>query len=59
LLTQETGGSGIFYYVAFALNTENGYAGGRTVLLGDRIAPQTTELGRTESLSLITLIVSQ
>ncbi len=46
LLTQEGGGSGVFYYVAFALNTENGYVGGRTVLLGDRIAPQTTELGK-------------
>ncbi len=45
LLTQEGGGSGVFYYVAFALNTENGYVGGRTVLIGDRIAPQTTELG--------------
>ncbi len=45
LLTQETGGSGIFYYVVAALNTENGYIGSDAVLLGDRIAPQTIEKG--------------
>lgn len=42
LLTQETGGSGVFYYVVGALNTERGYVGSDAVLLGDRIAPQTT-----------------
>lgn len=41
LLTQETGGSGIFYYVVAALNTERGYVGSDGYLLGDRIAPQT------------------
>lgn len=41
LLTQETGGSGIFYYVVAALNTEGGYIGSDGYLLGDRIAPQT------------------
>jgi len=45
LLTQETGGSGTFYYVMAALNTEAGYAGSDAVFLGDRIAPQTTEKG--------------
>lgn len=44
LLTQETGGSGIFYYVAVALGTNNGYTGLNAVLLGDRIAPQSTEI---------------
>ena len=44
LLTQETGGSGTFFYVVAALNTENGYIGSEAILLGDRIAPQTTEL---------------
>ena len=44
LLTQETGGSGIFYYVVAALNTERGYVGSDGYLLGDRIAPQTIEL---------------
>lgn len=46
LLTQETGGSGTFYYVVAALNTEDGYVGSEGYLLGDRIAPQTTELSQ-------------
>ncbi|MBC7836194.1 hypothetical protein H7X87_00235 [Acetobacteraceae bacterium] len=44
LLTQETGGSGIFHYVVAALNTERGYIGSDGYLLGDRIAPQTIEI---------------
>lgn len=42
LLTQSSGGSGTFYYIAVALGTNNGYKGTNTILLGDRIAPQTT-----------------
>jgi hypothetical protein len=45
LLTHETGGSGVFYYVVAALDTEQGYVGSHGLLLGDRIAPQTTEIG--------------
>lgn len=44
LLTQETGGSGTFFYVVAALNTEAGYVGSHALFLGDRIAPQTTEI---------------
>jgi hypothetical protein len=44
LVTQNTGGSGTFYYVVAALNTADGYVGSDAVLLGDRIAPQTTEI---------------
>lgn len=44
LLTQTTGGSGIFYYVVAAVQGIGGYAGTNAVLLGDRIAPQTTEI---------------
>lgn len=44
LLTQSTGGSGTFYYVVAALKTSDGYKGTSAVLLGDRIAPQTTEI---------------
>jgi hypothetical protein len=44
LLTQETGGSGTFYYVVAALNTKDGYVGSDGYLLGDRIAPQTIEI---------------
>lgn len=46
LLTQQTGGSGTFYYAVAALNTEKGYIGSDGYLLGDRIAPQTTEVSR-------------
>ena len=42
LLTQNSGGSGTFYYVAAALQTTGGYLGTNAILLGDRIAPQST-----------------
>ncbi len=44
LLTQSSGGSGTFYYVVVALKTAGGYQGTNAILLGDRIAPQTTEI---------------
>ena len=44
LLTQETGGSGTFFYAVAALNTPAGYVGSDGYLLGDRIAPQTTNV---------------
>jgi hypothetical protein len=40
LLTQQTGGSGTFYYAVSAIRTEHGYVGSDGYLLGDRIAPQ-------------------
>ncbi|MEK7462398.1 MAG: hypothetical protein AAB618_02385 [Patescibacteria group bacterium] len=43
LLTQDTGGSGTFYYAVAALNLEEGYVGSDGYLLGDRIAPQSIE----------------
>ena len=44
LITQETGGSGTFFYLVGALQNEDGsYRGTNAVLIGDRIAPQTTE----------------
>jgi hypothetical protein len=33
----------VFYYIVAALNTPTGYKGTDAILLGDRIAPQTTE----------------
>jgi heat shock protein HslJ len=45
LITQETGGTGTFYYVVAALATEGSYRGSQGLLLGDRVAPQTTESG--------------
>ena len=44
ILTQNSGGSGTFYYVVVALKTVDGYQGTNAVLLGDRVAPQTTEI---------------
>lgn len=43
ILTQETGGSGIFYYAVGAIMTDNGYVGTDGYLLGDRISPQSTD----------------
>ncbi len=44
LLTQSTGGTGVFYYVVAALNTTSGYRGSEGVRLGDRITPQSTRM---------------
>lgn len=43
LFTQDSGGSGTFYYVAAALGGQDACAGTNALLLGDRIAPQATE----------------
>ena len=40
ILTQDSGGSGTFFYVAVALNEAGKPKGINTILLGDRIAPQ-------------------
>ena len=48
VLTQNMGGSGTFYYAVVALQTKNGYVGTNAVLLGDRVAPQTTEVRNGE-----------
>lgn len=42
LLTQTSGGSGTFYYVALALGSKEGLVGANSIYLGDRIAPQST-----------------
>jgi hypothetical protein len=43
-LLHQPGGTGSFYYVAAALNVKGTFLGTPTVLLGDRIAPQTIEI---------------
>lgn len=48
LLTQDPGGSGTFYYVTVALGSDDGCKGTNAILLGDRIAPQTTEFRNGE-----------
>src|SRR5258706_2765333 len=44
LLQQENGGSGTFYYVVAAIKTTDGYLGTNAIFLGDRIAPQSTNI---------------
>jgi hypothetical protein len=44
LLTQDGGGSGTFYYVAAAINNAGSTQGTNAILLGDRIAPQSTNV---------------
>lgn len=44
LLTQETDGTGTFYYFTVALKTDSGYTSTNTIFLGDRIAPQNTQI---------------
>lgn len=48
LITQDGGGSGIFFFLVGALREEGGYRGTHAVLIGDRIAPQTTEFRNGE-----------
>lgn len=45
LLTQEMGGTGMFYYLAVALKTDTGYQATSTIFLGDRITPQPNQIG--------------
>ena len=49
LLTQESGGSGTFFYAVAALKTERGYVGSDGYLLGDRIAPQSSNVSQNPS----------
>lgn len=48
IFTQQSGGSGTFYYAVAALAVDGGYHGTNAVLLGDRIAPQSTEFKNGE-----------
>ena len=48
LLTQDPGGSGTFYYAVVALAGNNKCNGTNAILLGDRIAPQTTNFQNGE-----------
>jgi len=44
MLLQNSEGSGSFFYIAVALNTEVGVQGTNAIFLGDRIAPQNIEI---------------
>ncbi len=43
-MTQDMGGSGVFYYVAASIHSATGTRGTNASLLGDRIAPQSLEV---------------
>jgi heat shock protein HslJ len=44
LMTRNTGGTGTFFYVVGAVKTDRGYVGSEAIFVGDRIAPQSTNL---------------
>jgi hypothetical protein len=44
ILVQDTGGSGIFYYVVASMAANEGYIGTNGILLGDRISPQNMQI---------------
>ena len=52
VVTRETGGSGVFYYLVTAVQTDGGYTGSNALYIGDRIAPQATESGPESSIIL-------
>lgn len=43
IVTQESGGSGVFYFAVAAIKTDAGFVGTDGYLLGDRISPQSTD----------------
>jgi hypothetical protein len=43
IYTDSPGGSGTFYYVIAAMGSSTGFVDTNSILLGDRIAPQSTE----------------
>lgn len=45
ILTEESGGTGLFYYVVAGINYDDGYRGSKAFFIGDRISPQNIELG--------------
>ncbi|MDR3558687.1 MAG: hypothetical protein P4L61_04085, partial [Candidatus Pacebacteria bacterium] len=43
-VTQSSGGSGTFYYIAAAIDVGGKYIGTNAILLGDRISPQSIDV---------------
>lgn len=44
LITHDSGGSGVFYYIVSVLQMSSGYKPTNAVFVGDRIAPQSTNI---------------
>jgi hypothetical protein len=54
VLTQSTGGSGVIFYAAAAIQNPDGtYTGTNAILLGDRIAPQSTNVDPNNSAQFV------
>jgi len=47
ILTQDSGGTGIFYYVTALLSKGESFIGTNAILIGDRIAPQNIEFNNS------------
>jgi heat shock protein HslJ len=52
LVSQERGGSGVFYYAIVAKRTETGWQGTDALFLGDRISPQSTHVSEDGTISI-------
>ncbi len=48
LVTKESGGSGVFFYVVAAINSKDGYRMTNAYFIGDRIAPQNNRITSNE-----------
>ncbi len=57
-ITQDLGGSGIFYYVAVALNENGEHIGTNAIFLGDRIAPQNINISKEQSDDLYSVVIA-
>ena len=53
LITNDSGGSGVFYYVVVVLGGKGKYTVTNPVLLGDRIAPQSTNIDESNRVLLV------
>lgn len=53
IITQEGGGSGTFYYFVARLNKATGPVGSQALFIGDRIAPQSTELNNQNNTIIV------
>ena len=48
VVTQNSGGTGTFYYVVVGLKTASGYKGTNAIMLGDRIKPESLKISQSQ-----------
>lgn len=46
IVTQDSGGTGVFYYLVAELNKANGEVSSNAIFIGDRISPESTSIGK-------------